>query len=190
MPCPILNLLQPFPLKLQAYVGKLLGQLGRTEFRNGKETPGSRWVQTDTLIIDEISMLSASLFSKLDEIGRHMRNRGENKHLPFGGLQVIVTGDFFQLPPGAVFPSCTLHQTHIIASYHACVAVQLMVVHPPVLRSAGQQPGLPILWKVCWTAHARSTEASRGGVRRCQVGKERCCTGLWHEVVTAYKICV
>jgi hypothetical protein len=175
VPCPILNLLQSFPLKLQAYVGKLLGQLGRTEFRNGKETPGARWVQTDTLIIDEISMLSASLFSKLDEIGRHMRNRGENKHLPFGGLQVIVTGDFFQLPPGAVFPSCTLHQTHIIASYHACVAVQLTVVHPPVLRSAG---------------HARSTEASRGGVRRCQVGKERCCTGLWHEVVTADKICV
>ena len=40
--------------------------------------------------------VSADLFTKLDYIGRHLRQR---THLPFGGMQIIVVGDFFQLPP-------------------------------------------------------------------------------------------
>ena len=49
---------------------------------------------TDILIIDEISMLSPLLFDKLEEIARIIRR--SNK--PFGGLQLIITGDFLQLP--------------------------------------------------------------------------------------------
>lgn len=51
--------------------------------------------ETDVLIIDEISMLPAHLFTKLDKLMRHMRRNSE----PFGGVQLIVTGDFLQLPP-------------------------------------------------------------------------------------------
>lgn len=51
--------------------------------------------ETDVLIIDEISMLPAHLFVKLDEILRFMRGNDE----PFGGIQLVVTGDFLQLPP-------------------------------------------------------------------------------------------
>jgi ATP-dependent DNA helicase PIF1 len=40
-------------------------------------------------------MVDAELFDKLDEIAKTVR---ENT-LPFGGMQLIVTGDFFQLPP-------------------------------------------------------------------------------------------
>lgn len=53
-----------------------------------------KWMYTDTVIIDEISMLSAELFEKLDIIGRQIR--GLNTH--FGGLQLILCGDFLQLP--------------------------------------------------------------------------------------------
>jgi ATP-dependent DNA helicase PIF1 len=55
-----------------------------------------RWRTTQVLIIDEISMLDKTLFEKLDIIGREVRNR---KQLPWGGLQVVLCGDFAQLPP-------------------------------------------------------------------------------------------
>lgn len=54
-----------------------------------------RWNETQVLIIDEISMLHASFVDMLDKVGKHIR-RNEK---PFGGLQVVFTGDFFQLPP-------------------------------------------------------------------------------------------
>lgn len=53
------------------------------------------WLCTDLLIIDEISMMTAELLDKLNEIGKKIRS---NKK-PFGGIQVLFVGDFFQLPP-------------------------------------------------------------------------------------------
>jgi ATP-dependent DNA helicase PIF1 len=47
------------------------------------------------LIIDEVSMLSAELMSKLDYIGKSIRSCA----LPFGGVQVLASGDFLQMPP-------------------------------------------------------------------------------------------
>ena len=60
-----------------------------------KQNLYKRWNETQVLIIDEVSMLHASFVDMLDKVGKHMR-RNEK---PFGGLQVIFTGDFFQLPP-------------------------------------------------------------------------------------------
>lgn len=53
------------------------------------------WKTTKVLIIDEVSMLSKRIFDMLNEIGKRLRRNG----LPFGGIQVIFLGDFFQLPP-------------------------------------------------------------------------------------------
>jgi len=55
----------------------------------------SNWLCTDLLIIDEISMMTAELLDKLNEIGKKVRS---NKK-PFGGIQILFVGDFFQLPP-------------------------------------------------------------------------------------------
>ncbi|KAK9447410.1 PIF1-like helicase-domain-containing protein [Limtongia smithiae] len=57
-----------------------------------------RWQRTKVLVVDEISMVDGELFDKLDGIGRKLRNK---PHIPFGGIQVVLTGDFFQLPPVA-----------------------------------------------------------------------------------------
>lgn len=54
------------------------------------------WVNLDILIIDEVSMMSAKLFEILDHIARRTR---KNITKPFGGIQIIFSGDFYQLPP-------------------------------------------------------------------------------------------
>jgi ATP-dependent exoDNAse (exonuclease V) alpha subunit len=51
--------------------------------------------ETDVLIIDEVSMLHDYRLDMIDDICRHVRKNAE----PFGGLQIILCGDFFQLPP-------------------------------------------------------------------------------------------
>jgi ATP-dependent DNA helicase PIF1 len=53
------------------------------------------WKSTDILIVDEISMMSKKIVEILDKIGKLARCNS----LPFGGMQIIFTGDFFQLPP-------------------------------------------------------------------------------------------
>jgi len=53
------------------------------------------WRGTDILVVDEVSMLSLKLFDVLNAIGKAVRNNPK----PFGGIQLIFSGDFFQLPP-------------------------------------------------------------------------------------------
>lgn len=54
-----------------------------------------KWRTTDILVIDEISMMSPELFTYLDMVAKGVRKNNS----PFGGLQLIVVGDFCQLPP-------------------------------------------------------------------------------------------
>jgi len=60
-----------------------------------KKIVRERWKNTSVLIIDEISMINSNLFQKLDIIAQRLR---KNKK-PFGGIQIICSGDFLQLPP-------------------------------------------------------------------------------------------
>jgi len=55
-----------------------------------------RWQYCKCLVIDEISMIDADFLNKLDAIGRYVR---DSPDLPFGGMQLVFSGDFFQLPP-------------------------------------------------------------------------------------------
>ena len=61
--------------------------------RNAKAK--TRWLRTEVLIIDEVSMVDGEMFDKLEEVARKIRASGK----PFGGIQLVITGDFFQLPP-------------------------------------------------------------------------------------------
>lgn len=54
------------------------------------------WRQKElVLVVDEVSMLSHELFEKLDNIGKYFRRSA----LPFGGITLLFSGDFKQLPP-------------------------------------------------------------------------------------------
>lgn len=82
---------------LHSYFGIGLGT-GSLDFLITKIQKSSyfkkRWIKLDTLIIDEISMLDPELFDKLENIARIIRKNEK----PFGGIQLILSGDWAQLP--------------------------------------------------------------------------------------------
>jgi thymidine kinase len=61
----------------------------------GKEKIVKRVKATQVLVIDEISMLDGKILNSVNKILRTIRESEE----PFGGIQVVCIGDFFQLPP-------------------------------------------------------------------------------------------
>ncbi len=67
------------------------------DFLTQKEKLVERARKTHVLIVDEISMLDAHTLGMIDTILRALRQNPA----PFGGMQVIFVGDFFQLPPVA-----------------------------------------------------------------------------------------
>lgn len=60
-----------------------------------KQFLADRLKETAVLIIDEISMLHAKQLNLVNQVLKHVRKSDQ----PFGGIQVVVAGDFFQLPP-------------------------------------------------------------------------------------------
>jgi len=65
------------------------------ELMEGKKYLWDRYQNAKIVIIDEVSMLSAEFLDSFDRVCRHMRRN----QAPFGGLQIILCGDLFQLPP-------------------------------------------------------------------------------------------
>jgi len=65
------------------------------EYLISKEHLYKRFEKTKVLVIDEVSMLSSRLFDAVERVCRAMKRSEE----PFGGMQMVLSGDFFQLPP-------------------------------------------------------------------------------------------
>lgn len=87
-----------FAKTLHSWAGIGLGRenaatLAATIRRSGKAL--RRWLGTDVLIIDEVSMMTPELLEKLDAVAKLLRRNTK----PMGGLQVVFVGDFYQLPP-------------------------------------------------------------------------------------------
>jgi len=55
----------------------------------------AKFQDIEVLVIDEVSMLHPKLFETIDGILKMLKE----SFLPFGGIQVVLAGDFFQLPP-------------------------------------------------------------------------------------------
>jgi ATP-dependent DNA helicase PIF1 len=72
--------------------GPIEDVINRVSFNKFKR---KNWLSIDILVIDEVSMLSSKLLSILDGIAKRIRNNT----LPFGGIQLVFSGDFYQLPP-------------------------------------------------------------------------------------------
>jgi len=73
---------------------------GYVDFLLDKKYLKTRFSKLKLLIIDEVSMVSPELFSSMDLILRGFKGTDA----PFGGVQVVISGDFFQLPPISKVP--------------------------------------------------------------------------------------
>jgi len=60
-----------------------------------RKTVAQQWRKCKHLIVDEISMVDGEYFKKLEAVARSVKGNDR----PFGGIQLIFTGDFLQLPP-------------------------------------------------------------------------------------------
>ena len=61
-----------------------------------KKSRSKSYKSLDIVIIDEISMVKADVF---DSINRFLKKNSKKKSEPFGGVQVVIFGDLYQLPP-------------------------------------------------------------------------------------------
>jgi ATP-dependent DNA helicase PIF1 len=91
-------LIGPFAKTLHSWAG--IG-LGRGDIQKIADTvasdkrKGPRWRKTGCLVVDEVSMMTPGLLELLDLVGRKTRKSEK----PFGGMQMVFVGDFYQLPP-------------------------------------------------------------------------------------------
>ncbi|KAF5986177.1 atp-dependent dna helicase pif1 [Fusarium coicis] len=86
-----------------------------------RPTVKERLEETDVLIIDEISMVENHHFQRMNECLKSARcwsfqhNDYSPNAPPFGGIQLLVTGDFCQLPPVKPFENCMYCGSRTIA---------------------------------------------------------------------------
>ena len=91
-------LLGPWAKTLHSWAGIGLGKAPAESAARSIATDAKkkkRWRATNCLVVDEVSMLTPYLLEYLDVVGRTVRKCDR----PFGGLQVVFVGDFYQLPP-------------------------------------------------------------------------------------------
>ena len=73
-----------------------VGFMDPRKTRNISEEEVDLYKAIDVLVIDEISMVRADV---LDAIESFLRHHGKNPEQPFGGVQICLIGDLYQLPP-------------------------------------------------------------------------------------------
>ena len=73
---------------------------GYVDFLLEKKYLKTRFSKLKLLIIDEVSMISPEIFSSMDLILRGFKGTDA----PCGGVRGVISGDLFQLPPGAKGP--------------------------------------------------------------------------------------
>ena len=116
----------------------------------------NRWTRLDCLIIDEISMMHPNLFDKLEEVARAVRGREE----PFGGIQLILSGDFLQLPCVKTTKFCFQAKTWEKCVSHVVYLDEIIRQGDEVFRSCLNEVRIGNI-----TAAVRETLGARVGAR-------------------------
>ena len=91
-------------------------------------TAKSNILSVDTLIIDEISMISAKVLNQVQVLCKGIRNYDAL----FGNIQTLLVGDFLQLPPSLMNPMEILTTSVSLAAWfntHFPYKINLQIVH-------------------------------------------------------------
>ena len=85
-----------------------------------QERKAAQWRRCRCLVLDEISMIDADYFDKIEAVARAVRR----SKAPFGGIQLVLCGDFLQLPPvskpGETKKHCFQVSSLLIHVQHDC----------------------------------------------------------------------
>lgn len=90
-----------------------------------RESHAAVWRRCGCLVIDEVSMVDAEFFDKLEGVVRSLRRNRK----PFGGIQLVLCGDFCQLPPVSkegerkqyCFKVCTVQTLSVYVVEGSCI---------------------------------------------------------------------
>lgn len=129
------------------------------------------WKKVDLIIIDEVSMLRADILDGIDLVLRKAQDSRE----PFGGVRLLLVGDFFQLPP--VIPR---HEHQILAqrgysgpyAYNANVLENYAPVHFE-LRKVYRQRDSDFVKILSDLRVARNVEEAVAAINEACVGPHR-----------------
>ena len=130
----------------------------------------ARWRAASVLVMDEVSMAPGSLLDLLDAAGRAARNRPT---VPFGGLQLVLCGDFAQLPPVAGVGGAPRTWAFQAACWAEAVphAALLTTVH----RQAGDPAFISLLGRL---RSGKASEAELEALRRSTARPLPCEDGI------------
>lgn len=144
---------------------------------HGKRT-WRRLTNIDVLVIDEISMVENSHFARLNAFLKEARYQPHGPELPFGGLQVIVTGDFCQLPPVTPFEHCFYCGAQLVKRRKPYGQVYTCKKHGE-FRDEDKWAFRSQAWEECNFVHVQLTQIHRqsdalfvGLLQKCRLGLE------------------
>ena len=159
--------LQAGGVTIHSYAGwtpqSMAKSIERLKQDSHKKQIWKRFNETDVLVIDEISMAENHFFERLNRVMKD--SRGNEK--PFGGVQVIVTGDFYQLAPVKPLQYCMECGTNLVKlnEMHLCNEPKCKD-HGLNIRAAEQWAFCSEAWAECKFHCVKLEEIHRQNDRR------------------------
>ncbi|KAK8019359.1 hypothetical protein PG990_004497 [Apiospora arundinis] len=139
-----------------------------------------RFKKTDVLVIDEISMVENLHFERLNKILQHaLYNPNLSVQKAFGGIQIVVTGDFCQLPPVRPFEHCMECGKQLSKRYYQGeLSYACPNPHHPVWRDEDKWAFASDAWQQCRFVHINLKEIHRQKVGKFTEILNKCRIGL------------
>lgn len=135
-----------------------------------------RMNETDVLVVDEISMVENHHLERLNEMMKFARHRPRLPDRAFGGVQVVVTGDFCQLPPVKPFQFCLECGKTLVGGRDASGKVYRCKRHG-VYREEDKWAFRSKAWEECDFVHFELKQVHRqsdqlfvGMLQKCRMG--------------------